>query len=172
MKRLLIPLAVAAGCALLLERSAHLSAQKKQAAVSAHRLPAFAFPQPEGPAFTWQRLQPNLPLMLVYFSPDCGSCWKQLHYATDSALAGKSLQLLVLADATPSVAKAISEWLGRHAQHPYQVALASPGDFERQFGTRASPSVFCYDRHGRLASRFHGETHPAALLPHFPNALP
>lgn len=122
----------------------------------AQDLPAFAFYDAAGKAVTKSTLKPGLPVIVVYFDPDCDHCNKQASMIKAEISKFTGVQMLWVA--FPASAEAITAFGRKYfpLQFGKNFFFARDNDytFDKSFGYSEAPSLYVYNKSWKLVKSF------------------
>lgn len=145
-----------------------VTAQKDQSAVGLSKyqtIPSFnIYTVPDSTSFSNKNLKKNKSFIIMFFSPDCDHCQKEIKELVAYKHELKDIQILM---ASPSSYGAVKEFYKEYALsempnvklgHDANYALGSI------YQLKTFPSIFVYDHTGNLAKAFVGNIGIPAIL--------
>jgi len=131
----------------------------------AQTLPNIQFTSFEGALVNLQSYNRTIPLVIVYFHPECEHCQYEAEEIGQNAGAFKNCQLvLVTADDSLLRVKQFCNNYHLWEVDNLEVLLDTKNIFKKNFGKAVIPSVFIYNKERKLKKRFLGETKPEAII--------
>ncbi len=139
--------------------------KSKIAEQKAQTLPNVQFTSLEGVLVNLQSYDKTIPLIIIYFHPECEHCQYEAGEIGQNAAAFKNCQL-VMVTADDSL-KRINQFCNNY--HLWEVDnLEVLQDkkylFKKTFGKAVVPSVYIYNSERKLKKKFLGETKPEAII--------
>lgn len=130
-------------------------------------LPPFSFLDLNGQPFGIEKLEANVPVIVVFFDPYCDHCAQQAKWIGEAKEQFKNIQLIWVSTEAPDAVKefakkhfAATEWKKVHFLIDKQYR------FDGYFGYSEVPSIYIYNAARQRVKSFNKET-PADILLRF-----
>jgi thiol-disulfide isomerase/thioredoxin len=135
--------------------------------LSAQDLPKFAFYETGNKPFTQAGLKTGIPVVVVYFDPDCDHCNKQAQMIQAEVAKFANVQMVWVA--FPAAIEAITAFGKKYfpAQFGKSFFFLRDNDytFDRAFGYSEAPSIYIYNKSWKLVKSYSKkEVAPAEIL--------
>jgi cytochrome oxidase Cu insertion factor (SCO1/SenC/PrrC family) len=135
--------------------------------LTAQVLPKFAFYETGNKAFTNARLKAGVPVVVVYFDPDCDHCNKQAQMIKAEVSKFNNVQMVWVA--FPADLEAINAFGKKYfpAQFGKSFFFLRDNDytFDKAFGYSEAPSIYIYNKTGKLVKSYaKKEVSPTEIL--------
>lgn len=138
---------------------------KKEAEQRIQTLPNIAFRTIAGDSVNLQEFDKTIPLVIIYFHPECEHCRYEAKEIGQNATAFKNCQLIMV---TPDDStKRVEQFCNTHnlwGIDNIEFLLDRENLFKKTFGKAIIPSVYIYDKNRKLKKQFLGETKPEAII--------
>jgi peroxiredoxin len=127
-------------------------------------IPTFSFQTLEGQRFSKENLEKGLPLIVFFFDPYCDHCQLQADWIVEAADDFREVQMMWVTTEMAEPTQAFKEERFGTTDLPFlHVLLDTEFMFDGYFGYSEVPSMYVYDRNGKLTKSFSKET-PAGIL--------
>jgi len=119
-------------------------------------LPSFTFYDYGNKAFATSNLKTGVPVIVIYFDPDCDHCNKQAAMIKENI--GKFANIQVMWVAFPASQEAIAAFGRKYyaAQYGKNFFFLRDNDytFDKSFGYSEAPSLYVYNKSGKLVKSY------------------
>jgi peroxiredoxin len=139
--------------------------EKKEAEKRIQTLPQAEFVSLTGKEVNLHDFDPEKPMVIVYFHPECDHCHSEAQEIGQNAAAFRHCQVVMVTsdDSLKRVENFCAEY------HLWELnnieVLHDPNNrFKKVFGKAVVPSVYIYDESWKLKRYFPGETKPEAII--------
>lgn len=101
------------------------------------------------------QLKKNKPVMMIYFSPDCGHCQRLMYELKPKMKELNDIQVVMITFAPYRAVKEFYKNFGLSAYHNFTVGTEGYTYFvQRYYAIRTTPYVIIYDHKGKLVKFF------------------
>lgn len=138
---------------------------KKEAEKRVQTLPEAQFISLTGDSVNLHDFNPEIPMIIIYFRPDCDYCRYEAREIGQNAAAFQNC-LMIMITSDDSVKRVENFCIDNHLCEitNFEVLFDSGSQFEKIFGQTKVPAIFIYGSGRELKKQFFGETKPEALL--------
>ncbi|MCW3092426.1 MAG: redoxin protein [Ferruginibacter sp.] len=119
---------------------------------------------PDSTMFTKENLKTNIPLVIMFFSPDCEHCQKETKELLAYKEELKGIDILMVSAASYREIKDFYEAYGLSSMPNVKLAQDVNYKLGSIYKLRTFPSTFVYDNRGTLAKAFVGNIGVPAIL--------
>ena len=128
-------------------------------------IPAFSiYTLPDSTIFSNKDLKKNTPFILMFFSPDCEHCQKEMKELLAYKSELKGIRILMASPSSYPMLKQFYEDYGLSAMPNIKMGQDVNYALGSIFQLRTFPSIFVYDQHGKLAKAFVGNIGVPAII--------
>lgn len=139
--------------------------EKKEAERRIQTLPQAEFISLTGKEVNLHDFDPEKPMVIVYFHPECDHCHYEAQEIGQNAAAFKHCQVVMVTsdDSLKRIENFCAEY-NLWELNNIEVLIDSNNRFKKIFGKALVPSVYIYDSARKLKRYFPGETKPEAII--------
>jgi peroxiredoxin len=163
--KIIIPLVVVCFLIFMVYKIFATIKQKEIMVAQIEIMPPFTFNNTAtGKGFTNSNLLSNMPVLIIYFHPECEFCQEQATAISKQIDSFNNFQLLFVSHADSSAIKLFSEEYGLSGYQNIVFLEDKDLMFDHIFGKTVAPSSFIYNKHGKLVKQFKGEARIVDIL--------
>lgn len=137
---------------------------RKELSEQIQSLPDFEFQVINGEVFKSSDIKVDLPVVVVYFNPNCEECQYEIQQIRDNISLFQDVQILLV---SPVKKEVLLEFYDKYNLDKYSqitVLLDHKDNFHTVFGPASYPTIFIYNKLHQLIKRYKGETKVEAVL--------
>lgn len=110
------------------------------------------------------KVEKNKSVVVIYFHPDCDYCSLEMDYIRDNIDALRDSEIVLISSADRATTRPFVAKKGVDLFTNVKIGIDENDEFFRSFASRMIPSIFIYDKKGRLQKFYKGETSIETIL--------
>ena len=119
-------------------------------------MPEFNFKTLEGTDFHKSDLVKDMPVLIIYFNPNCDECQSETKQLVKHIDLFKNAQILMVTPVENELAEEFSEHFKLGIYPQIKILQDERDDFFQTFGSAIFPSTFAYNKYHTLAGYYKG----------------
>jgi len=119
---------------------------------------------PDSSMFTNDNLKKNMPVMIMFFSPDCDHCQKQIKEMMAYKQELKNIQIVMISPLSYKDNKTFYDEYALASMPNIRLGFDVTFKLRNLYQTTTYPSMYVYDKNGTLAKAFVGNIAVPAII--------